>query len=131
LNKQKKYKLKNNYTKDECLEYVKAIHIGFKNYEYEMAIEIASWKRNFKNNNQYYSESEKQLYFERQSKYQGAMIVYTQRLLFNGIIEIQTGKTMSIPVKNVYITYHDKFLKEVEYFLEKRYNSRQRINNYL
>lgn len=116
--------------KKMALEYIKKLHYGFRDYEYEMAIVKGNWECYFKNDEPYYSDIQQELYFEQQAKYQGAMIVHTQRLPFLGIVEIPTGERMSIPVKNIYITKHEHFMEIVEDFFYRRECRKLRHFNY-
>ena len=116
--------------KKRALEYIKLLHYGFKDSEYEMAIIIGDWECNFEVNIPYYSKLEQETYYEQQEKYQGAMIVHSQRLPFLGRIETPTGVKMSIPVKNIHITKHEYFTKTVDDFFYKMEFAKIRPFNY-
>jgi len=117
--------IKNNEGKKErCLEYIKCLYIGFREYEYEMALRIGDINM-FEDFNDYYSELEKETYRKMAIS---QPIVHSQRLPFLGRIEIPTGKFTVPFYKNYNIKNHDMFNERVNRFFERKTKERKIFN---
>lgn len=112
--------------KERCLEHIKCHHIGFRDYEYEMALRIGDIDM-FENMEQYYSEIDKEHY---RKLAQPSPILHYQYLPFLGRVEMPTGRWSEgyTYVKNLYITNHDKFNERVKVFFDRRTEKRRIFN---